>query len=119
MFMSERFFLNAAQKCYIGSKRWGQRGGAQGYQDLGVKSPGGVKGVGPKGSKIWGEITRWGQQGGGAKGVGSQGAGKDAGTWAGTAGPERKKQNLHQRVRKKCYPAITKCAKSNFRHQRD
>ena len=42
-----------------------------------------------------------GSTGWGAKGVGSQGAGKDAGTWAGTAGPERKKQNLHQRVRKK------------------
>ena len=94
----------------MGSKRWGQRGGAQGYQDLGVKSPGGVKGVGSKG---WGprvprfedEITRWGQQGGGAKEVGSQGAGKDAGTGVGWDGPgraglERKKQNLHQRVRK-------------------
>ena len=28
------------------SKRWGQRGGAQGFQDSGVKSPDGVKVVG-------------------------------------------------------------------------
>ena len=79
------------------SKGPGSKGQGPRYQDLEVKSPGEVKEVGSKGwgprvTRFEGEITRWGQRGGRAKGVGSQGAGKDAGTgvgWDGQAGKEK------------------------------
>ena len=64
-------FLNASQKCHIGSKRW-----VKGYQDLRVKSPSGVKGYQDLGVK----------SPGGVKEVGSKGAGKGAGTDPGRDG---------------------------------
>ena len=68
--------------------RYGQRYGVKGFQDLGMKSPSGVKGVCSQ--RVDG--SGMGRDGGGTEAEEASGGGR---------GRERKKkQNLHQGVRK-------------------